>query len=44
MGRRIVKPADLACLWEIPRFDVRDVFDSSNNLYADKLRALFTSE
>lgn len=44
MARRIVKPMDLAGRWEIPRFDVRDVFDSDNNLRGDKLRALFTSE
>jgi carbamoyltransferase len=44
VGRRIVKPEDLSNPWELPRFDVRDIFDADNNLYADKLRALFTSD
>jgi len=44
VGRRIVKPADLSDPWALPRFDVRDVFDASNNLKAEKLRALFTAE
>jgi peptidoglycan/xylan/chitin deacetylase (PgdA/CDA1 family) len=44
MARRIVKPSDLSHRWEIPRFDVRDVFESDNSLRADKLRALFSSD
>jgi peptidoglycan/xylan/chitin deacetylase (PgdA/CDA1 family) len=42
--RAIVKPSDLAARWELPRFDVRDVFDASGNLIADRLTALFTSD
>ena len=44
MIRAIVKPADLRSRWEIPRFDVKDVFDERGNLHADRLRALFTAE
>lgn len=44
MVRAIVKPADLRGRWEIPRFDVRDVFDDRANLRADRLRALFTAD
>ena len=44
MERRIVKPADLSHRWEIPRFDVRDVFQPDNSLRPDKLGALFSSD
>lgn len=40
MARRIVKPRDLSSCWEVPRFDVRDVFEDDNTLCVDKLRAL----
>ncbi len=42
--RTIVKPADLQARWEIPRFDVRDVFDGAGNLVPVQLQALFTAE
>ena len=41
--RAIVKPSDLRARWELPRFDVRDVFDASGKLLADRLSALFTA-
>ena len=44
MVRAIVKPADLRGRWEIPRFDVRDVFDEASNLRPERLRALFTAD
>jgi carbamoyltransferase len=44
MIRAIVKPADLHSRWEIPRFDVKDVFDERGNLQAERLRALFTAD
>ncbi|MNC94163.1 hypothetical protein D3C83_109490 [compost metagenome] len=44
MIRAIVKPADLRARWEIPRFDVRDVFDERSNLRPERLRALFTAD
>lgn len=44
MGRRIAKPADLRTRWEIPRFDVRDVFDSDNALQGAPLEALFSAD
>ncbi len=44
MARRIVKPRDLSDRWEIPRFDMRDVFEADNRLRAEKLRALFSSD
>jgi carbamoyltransferase len=44
MIRAIVKPADLRARWEIPRFDVKDVFDERANLQAERLRALFTAD
>jgi carbamoyltransferase len=42
--RAIVKPADLQGRWELPRYDVRDVFDQSNALVPDRLSALFTAD
>jgi carbamoyltransferase len=42
--RAIVKPADLRGRWELPRYDVRDVFDQANALVADRLSALFTAD
>ena len=42
--RTIVKPSDLRERWEIPRFDVRDVFDVDGGLVAEELLALFTSD
>jgi carbamoyltransferase len=42
--RAIVKPADLKGRWELPRYDVRDVFDQSNALVPDRLSALFTAD
>jgi len=42
--RTIVKPRDLAARWEIPRYDVRDVFDATGSLDAVQLQALFTAE
>jgi hypothetical protein len=44
MVRAIVKPSDLRARWELPRFDVRDVFDEKANLKAERLRALFTAD
>ena len=44
MIRAIVKPSDLRARWELPRFDVRDVFDEKANLRAERLRALFTAD
>ncbi len=42
--RAIVKPSDLRARWELPRFDVRDIFDASGKLLADRLSALFTAD
>jgi carbamoyltransferase len=42
--RAIVKPSDLRGRWELPRYDVRDVFDASGTLVADRLSALFTAD
>ena len=42
--RTIVKPSDLEGRWEIPRFDVRDVFDAEGRLVPDQLQALFTAD
>ncbi len=42
--RTIVKPSDLRTRWEIPRFDVRDVFDAMGSLVPQELFALFTSD
>lgn len=42
--RAIAKPADLRGRWEIPRYDVRDIFDDANELVADGLEALFTAD
>jgi peptidoglycan/xylan/chitin deacetylase (PgdA/CDA1 family) len=42
--RAITKPSDLRGRWELPRYDVRDVFDASGNLVSEKLAALFTAD
>jgi hypothetical protein len=42
--RAITKPADLKARWELPRYDVRDVFDASGALVPDRLSALFTAD
>ena len=42
--RAITKPSDLEARWELPRYDVRDVFDASGALVADRLSALFTAD
>jgi peptidoglycan/xylan/chitin deacetylase (PgdA/CDA1 family) len=42
--RAIVKPSDLRDRWELPRYDVRDVFDQSGHLVAERLSALFTAD
>lgn len=42
--RTIVKPSDLQARWEIPRYDVRDVFDATGALVGEELFALFTSD
>ena len=42
--KAIVKPSDVAARWELPRFDVRDVFDASDHLRPDKLNALFVAD
>jgi peptidoglycan/xylan/chitin deacetylase (PgdA/CDA1 family) len=42
--RAIVKPSDLNARWEIPRFDVRDIFDRDGNLVPDRLQALFVAD
>ena len=42
--RAIAKPADLRGRWELPRFDVRDIFDQAGQLVPDRLMALFTAE
>ena len=43
-SRAIVKPSDLRARWELPRFDVRDVFDNDGNLMAVQLQPLFTAD
>jgi hypothetical protein len=42
--RAIAKPSDLRGRWELPRYDVRDVFDASGSLVSDRLSALFTAD
>jgi carbamoyltransferase len=42
--RAITKPSDLRGRWELPRYDVRDVFDASGALESDRLSALFTAD
>jgi len=42
--RAITKPSDLKARWELPRYDVRDVFDASGALVSEKLSALFTAD
>ena len=42
--RAITKPSDLRGRWELPRYDVRDVFDASGALVPDRLSALFTAD
>jgi carbamoyltransferase len=44
MARRVCKPHDLSARWEIPRFDVRDVFGSDNRLQTTAIEALFTGD
>jgi hypothetical protein len=34
----------LSARWEIPRFDVRDVFGSDNRLQSTAIEALFTGD
>ena len=41
LGRRIVKPNDLYHRWEIPRYDVNDIFDRENNLNAKVIGFLY---
>jgi carbamoyltransferase len=42
--RAITKPSDLKARWELPRYDVRDVFDASGALVSERLSALFTAD
>jgi peptidoglycan/xylan/chitin deacetylase (PgdA/CDA1 family) len=42
--RAIIKPSDLKARLELPRYDVRDVFDASGALAVDRLSALFTAD
>ena len=42
--RAITKPSDLKARWELPRYDVRDVFDASGSLVSERLSALFTAD
>ena len=42
--RAIAKPSDLRGRWELPRYDVRDIFDASGALVSDRLSALFTAD
>jgi peptidoglycan/xylan/chitin deacetylase (PgdA/CDA1 family) len=44
MVRAIVKPSDLRWRWELPRFDVKDVFDETGNLRSEPLAPLFTAD
>jgi carbamoyltransferase len=44
MGRQVVKPQHLNARWEIPRFDVRDLFDKNNNLQTTDIEVLFTGD
>jgi carbamoyltransferase len=44
MVRAIVKPSDLRSRWELPRFDVKDVFDEAGHLRPAPLSALFTAD
>ena len=42
--RAITKPSDLKARLELPRYDVRDVFDSLGALEVNRLSALFTAD
>jgi hypothetical protein len=42
--RAIIKPSDLKARLELPRYDVRDVFDASGALAVNRLSALFTAD
>jgi peptidoglycan/xylan/chitin deacetylase (PgdA/CDA1 family) len=42
--RTIAKPADFQQRFEIPRFDVQDVFDREGSLNGERLLALFTAD
>ena len=44
MARRIVRPQDVNARWEIPRFDVRDIFDANNDLQAEVIEVLFSGD
>jgi hypothetical protein len=44
MVRAIVKPSDLRARWELPRFDVKDVFDDSASLRSGPLAGIFTAD
>ena len=44
VGRDIVRPADLAAGFTIPRFDNQDLFDKQNRLRHDKLEVLSTGD
>jgi len=44
MARRIVRPQDLNARWEIPRFDVQDIFDANNDLQAEVIEVLFSGD
>ena len=44
MARRIVRPQDLNARWEIPRFDVQDIFDVNNDLKAEAIEVLFSGD
>ncbi len=44
MARRVCKPQDLTARWEIPRFDVRDMFDANNKLLTAAIETLFTGD
>ncbi len=44
MGRGVAKPQDLSARWEIPRFDVRDLFDKDNKLQSALIETLFSGD
>ena len=44
VGRDIVRPADLASAYRVPRFDNQDLFDKDNRLRHDMLEVLSTGD
>ena len=44
MERKIANPSDLSERWEIPRFDVKDIFDCNNKLNTNLIETLFKGD